>query len=182
MKIKEGLLALAVAAVLSAPAFAQQDQARSSTDPMSGSSDTSQQTAESPAAASGSEAASSSTDSSSMQQSADAGSAMSDEQQQADASASASSSQPSEPGPSSSSTVAQSDVPPPIDQNTIRSVQQALNDQGQQLQVDGIWGEKTHQALMQFQRDKELSASGQLDPETLAALDLEEHQQTASSQ
>lgn len=169
MKLKEGFLALAVAAALSAPAFAQQDPAQSSTDStMSGSSDPSQQAAESPTSTSDSGAASSSAEPSSMQQ--------------ADASTSMSSGQPSESSLSSSSATAQSDVPPPIDQNTIRSVQQALNDQGQQLQVDGIWGEKTHQALMQFQRDKELPASGQLDAETFAALDLEDQQQTASSQ
>ncbi len=182
MKVKESLLALAVAAALGAPALAQQDQAQSGTDSMGGSSDTGQQTAEAPTAGSGSDAASGSMSSDSMQQSADASSAMSGEQQQADAGASMPSGMAGESGSTASSTMAQSDVPPPIDQDTIRSVQQALNDQGQQLRVDGIWGEKTHQALMQFQRDNQLSASGQLDIDTLAALELEDYQQTASSQ
>lgn len=182
MKIKEGLLALAVAATLSAPAFAQQDQAQSSAGPMSSSDASQQQAAESPASTSDPAAASSSPESGSMQQSADASSSMPVEQQQADASASMSSGQSGESSLSSSSAMAQSDVPPPIGQETIRSLQQALSDQGQKIQVDGIWGEKTHQALMEFQRENDLNPSGQLDAETFAALDLEEQQQTASSQ
>lgn len=76
---------------------------------------------------------------------------------------------------------AQAAVPPPVDSETVRSIQQALSEQGHKVQVDGIWGEKTHQALMDFQREKDLKASGQLDGETFAALHLAGESQTASA-
>lgn len=77
---------------------------------------------------------------------------------------------------------AQSDVPPPVDSETVRHVQQALSDQGHKVNVDGIWGDRTHEALKEYQSDKHLNASGQLDGETFAALGLTEGaQQTASA-
>lgn len=77
---------------------------------------------------------------------------------------------------------AQSDVPPPVDSDTVRHIQQALNDQGHQINVDGIWGDKTHEALKDYQSDQHLNATGQLDGETFASLGLTEGaQQTASA-
>jgi peptidoglycan hydrolase-like protein with peptidoglycan-binding domain len=77
---------------------------------------------------------------------------------------------------------AQSNVPPPVDSETVRHVQQALSDQGHKVNVDGIWGDRTHEALKEYQSDKHLNASGQLDGETFAALGLTEGaQQTASA-
>ncbi|HEX5514470.1 MAG TPA: peptidoglycan-binding protein [Gammaproteobacteria bacterium] len=76
---------------------------------------------------------------------------------------------------------AQAEVPPPVDSNTVRGVQQALSEQGHKVKADGIWGEKTHQALMDFQREKNLKASGQLDAETFAALHMDGESQTASA-
>lgn len=61
-----------------------------------------------------------------------------------------------------------------MDQNTTRQVQQQLQSQGYDVgQVDGIWGAKSRQALMDFQRDKNLQASGRPDQQTLAALGVE---------
>lgn len=37
--------------------------------------------------------------------------------------------------------------------------------------VDGVWGERTRQALTEFQRDRNLDATGRIDRETLAALE-----------
>lgn len=61
-----------------------------------------------------------------------------------------------------------------IDQNTVRQVQQQLQSQGYDVgQVDGIWGAKSRQALMDFQRDKNLQASGRPDQQTMAALGVD---------
>lgn len=60
-----------------------------------------------------------------------------------------------------------------LDQNTARQVQQQLQSQGYDVgQVDGIWGARSRQALMDFQRDKDMQASGRPDPQTMAALGL----------
>jgi peptidoglycan hydrolase-like protein with peptidoglycan-binding domain len=61
-----------------------------------------------------------------------------------------------------------------LDQNTTRQVQQQLQQQGYDVgQVDGVWGAKSRQALMNFQRDQNLRASGRPDQQTMAALGLE---------
>jgi hypothetical protein len=70
---------------------------------------------------------------------------------------------------------------PPVGEDTIRALQQALNEEGHDIMVDGIWGPQTQQALTEFQQDKGLSASGQLDPETLAELNLEQHADVAQA-
>jgi hypothetical protein len=147
MELKEGLLALTVAAALGAPAaFAQQGQ-----------------TEEKPGDV---------TADSQLQQQADASTSLG--QQQASAG--------QQDSFSSRSEQAMSDVPPPVDRETVRSIQQALSEQGQDVRADGIWGAKTHQALMQFQRDNNLDASGQINAGTMAALDLMDQQQTAGAE
>lgn len=61
-----------------------------------------------------------------------------------------------------------------LDQNTARQVQQQLQSQGYDVgQVDGVWGAKSRQALMSFQRDQNLRASGRPDQQTMAALGIE---------
>ncbi|HLO77553.1 MAG TPA: peptidoglycan-binding domain-containing protein [Magnetospirillum sp.] len=61
-----------------------------------------------------------------------------------------------------------------MDQDTVRQVQQQLQNQGYDVgQVDGIWGAKSRQALMSFQRDQNIRASGRPDQQTLAALGVE---------
>jgi surface antigen len=58
--------------------------------------------------------------------------------------------------------------------DTVFKVQQKLHDQGFYVRdnIDGRWGPKTSAAVQNFQRAKGLQATGQLDPATLAALDL----------
>lgn len=56
----------------------------------------------------------------------------------------------------------------------VREVQQTLADRGYSAgPVDGRMGPRTQQALRDFQRDRNLQASGQPDQQTLAALGLE---------
>lgn len=196
MKIKDGLLALAVAAALSTSgAFAQNnvhqpgpdtpeephDQSGKAASPLD-SSDSVATGSESDMQQSADASSSSMSQDSSTQQeqSASAGASISDDQR-ARAGEPLSSSMSSDSDSMSTMSQAQSDVPPPVDSETVRNIQQALNDQGHQIQVDGIWGEKTHQALMDFQREQNMDASGQLDGETFAALNLTEETQTASA-
>jgi len=56
----------------------------------------------------------------------------------------------------------------------VREIQQALNDRndGRDITVDGIWGANTRSALMKFQRDNGLRATGRADQQTMAALNL----------
>lgn len=59
-------------------------------------------------------------------------------------------------------------------QETVRQVQQKLNNEGFQAgPVDGIWGPKTQSAVKNFQQKKGIEATGQLDEKTLAELDVE---------
>ncbi|MGE5515720.1 MAG: peptidoglycan-binding domain-containing protein [Bacteroidota bacterium] len=61
-----------------------------------------------------------------------------------------------------------------LDQNTARQVQQQLQSQGYDVgQVDGVWGAKSRQALMNFQRDQNIQANGRPDRQTMAALGIE---------
>ncbi|MEZ5651633.1 MAG: peptidoglycan-binding domain-containing protein [Burkholderiaceae bacterium] len=56
----------------------------------------------------------------------------------------------------------------------VRKVQQALKDQGDaSIRVDGIWGDNTKQALMNFQRKQNLDPTGELDAQTVAALEVD---------
>lgn len=54
----------------------------------------------------------------------------------------------------------------------VRSVQQALNDKGASLRVDGVWGRQSRQALSDFQRNQGLKVNGRLDKETSDKLGL----------
>jgi len=59
------------------------------------------------------------------------------------------------------------------DSSTVKQVQQALNDKGLDAgPVDGIAGPKTQAALQKFQKDQNLSGSGSIDNQTLAALNV----------
>ncbi|MCR6632484.1 MAG: peptidoglycan-binding protein [Magnetospirillum sp.] len=69
-----------------------------------------------------------------------------------------------------------------LDQNTARQVQQQLQQQGYDVgQVDGIWGARSRQALMNFQRDQNLQASGRPDQQTMAALGIDQSAQQAQT-
>ncbi|HYG91350.1 MAG TPA: peptidoglycan-binding domain-containing protein [Azospirillum sp.] len=61
----------------------------------------------------------------------------------------------------------------------VRTIQQALNDQGSSIDVDGVWGPDTRRALRDFQQSKGLSATGRLDRDTVAALNLSDRQDDA---
>ncbi len=62
------------------------------------------------------------------------------------------------------------------DPDTVRAAQQALQDQGFDVGgVDGIWGPKSRAALIDFQEREGLFASGRLEPDTLAKLQVQLH-------
>jgi peptidoglycan hydrolase-like protein with peptidoglycan-binding domain len=69
-------------------------------------------------------------------------------------------------------------APPPstsssYDPGLVRSVQQALNDQGYDAgSVDGRWGPATQDAVRRFQQASGLPQSGELERSTLAALGI----------
>lgn len=59
----------------------------------------------------------------------------------------------------------------PASDNTVRSAQAALNDQGYNVgMVDGQWGPNTQSAVRRFQAERGLTQSGTLDRSTLSAL------------
>jgi peptidoglycan hydrolase-like protein with peptidoglycan-binding domain len=60
------------------------------------------------------------------------------------------------------------------DQQTIRKVQEKLTEKGHKVQVDGMMGPETQQALREFQKKEGIQESGQLDKQTLSALGVEE--------
>ncbi|MBC7951416.1 MAG: peptidoglycan-binding protein [Rhodospirillaceae bacterium] len=69
-----------------------------------------------------------------------------------------------------------------LDQNTTRQVQQQLQQQGYDVgQVDGVWGQKSRQALMNFQRDQNMQATGRPDQQTMAALGVQSDSQQAQT-
>src|SRR5690625_1752680 len=184
MQIKDGFLALAVAAMLGAPAVyaQQQDQSASSSGAMNSGSAASDQSSSSYDADRSARDEQSQGDSSS----ASAAGTMPDSDQQQSSAADSSESYGSQQSSlsqsdqqqdmSAGSGVAQTDVEPPVSSDTVRNIQQALKDDGQDIQVDGVWGENTSQALKEFQRDNDLDDSGQLDAETFAALEPDEHE------
>ncbi|EKV26690.1 hypothetical protein C882_2199 [Caenispirillum salinarum AK4] len=57
-----------------------------------------------------------------------------------------------------------------LDEEKVRAIQQALKDAGADIEVDGVWGDSTAQALAAYQRDEGLAPSGELDPRTIASL------------
>ncbi|HYG87833.1 MAG TPA: peptidoglycan-binding domain-containing protein [Azospirillum sp.] len=63
---------------------------------------------------------------------------------------------------------------PSMSPERVRNVQQALNDNGSQIAVDGRWGPETQKALEDFQRSRDLKPTGRLDAETRAALNLDQ--------
>jgi hypothetical protein len=56
---------------------------------------------------------------------------------------------------------------------TVRDAQRALNDRGFDVAVDGLYGPNTEQALRDFQRQRGLPQTGQLDQQTMAALGVD---------
>lgn len=67
-----------------------------------------------------------------------------------------------------------------MNQDTVRQLQEQLQNQGYEVgQVDGVMGPRTREALMSFQRDQNLQATGQPDQQTMAALGIEPSSQQA---
>ena len=59
------------------------------------------------------------------------------------------------------------------DENTIKSVQEALNGKGYDCgTADGIAGEKTKNQILQYQTDNDLEATGTINDALLASLGL----------
>ena len=66
-----------------------------------------------------------------------------------------------------------------MSRDDIRQVQQTLNHRGFDAgHVDGVWGPQTQTALMNFQRNQGLQATGNLNQDTLTRLDLSNIMQT----
>jgi peptidoglycan hydrolase-like protein with peptidoglycan-binding domain len=55
----------------------------------------------------------------------------------------------------------------------VRKVQSALNENGEDVKVDGRWGPQTSQALRDYQQKNGLQASGHLDDQTKQKLNVE---------
>jgi peptidoglycan hydrolase-like protein with peptidoglycan-binding domain len=67
--------------------------------------------------------------------------------------------------------------PRSLSRANVRDVQRKLSDKGQyRAGVDGIWGPKSEDALIQFQTQEGLRADGQLTPQTVNALGLDMQQ------
>jgi peptidoglycan hydrolase-like protein with peptidoglycan-binding domain len=58
------------------------------------------------------------------------------------------------------------------DTSLVRAVQQSLNDRGFVVAVDGLWGSNTQVALHRFQQAQGMQGTGELDPQTMAALKI----------
>ena len=62
---------------------------------------------------------------------------------------------------------------PELTPDMIRNVQQALQQDGKyQGRVDGVWGPGTQAAVRTYQQQHDMNATGQLDQDTLAAMNL----------
>lgn len=55
--------------------------------------------------------------------------------------------------------------------NQIQNAQEALKDKGYMVSIDGVVGGQTSAAIREFQQDNNLSVTGTLNSETMAALD-----------
>jgi Putative peptidoglycan binding domain/N-acetylmuramoyl-L-alanine amidase len=69
-------------------------------------------------------------------------------------------------------------TPPLLDLDSVQGVQQALNAVGYRVDVDGVDGAETDQAIRSFQKQVGISVDGVVGPMTLAALRRELERQT----
>ena len=77
--------------------------------------------------------------------------------------------------PSQSYAAAQPPAPsaPELTPDTTQQVQQKLQQQGMYRgRIDGVWGPGTEAAVRSFQQQHNLNATGKLDSDTIAALDM----------
>jgi len=61
-----------------------------------------------------------------------------------------------------------------FDRGTVMEIQRALSSEGHDLQIDGVWGPNTQQALRSYQENEELEGSGWPDNKTLSQLGINE--------
>jgi peptidoglycan hydrolase-like protein with peptidoglycan-binding domain len=67
----------------------------------------------------------------------------------------------------------QESVPVLVRKITVIEIQRKLNDEGFNVgQADGDWGPQTESALKNYQQQHGMSATGQLDPATLEAMEI----------
>jgi peptidoglycan hydrolase-like protein with peptidoglycan-binding domain len=70
----------------------------------------------------------------------------------------------------------------PLTPDTIRQVQQTLQQQGMYRgRLDGVWGPATQAAVRSYQQRNNLNASGQLDQQTLASMNMGNNQNYGSN-
>jgi peptidoglycan hydrolase-like protein with peptidoglycan-binding domain len=70
----------------------------------------------------------------------------------------------------------------PLDPAVVRNIQQKLRKAGfYSGAVDGVWGDRSRQAVERFQRSRGLDPSGELTPTTIAALGLDPNNLTQSA-
>jgi hypothetical protein len=60
-----------------------------------------------------------------------------------------------------------------LPESEVRILQQVLVDRGFSVEVDGVWGPRTREALVSFQRREGLQATGQIDTRTVTALGVQ---------
>ena len=71
----------------------------------------------------------------------------------------------------------------PISQDTIQQVQQKLQQDGMyRARVDGVWGPATEAAVRSYQQQHSLNATGQLDADTMASLNMGGNQNYGNAQ
>lgn len=61
----------------------------------------------------------------------------------------------------------------PSSAGQVESVQAKLKAEGFPVSVDGVWGPQSAEALRQFQQANNLDASGQIDAQTLTAMNID---------
>ncbi len=61
----------------------------------------------------------------------------------------------------------------PSSAGQVESVQAKLKAEGFPVSVDGVWGPQSAEALRQFQQANSLDASGQIDAQTLTAMNID---------
>lgn len=75
--------------------------------------------------------------------------------------------------PNYSTQAQQSAAQQPLTPDTIKQVQQTLRQDGMyHARVDGVWGPASETALRSYQQKNNLNATGQLDQQTLASLNI----------
>lgn len=63
-----------------------------------------------------------------------------------------------------------------LSQNQIRDIQQELQSVDSNLEVDGVWGDETVDALKEYQRNHGLEVTGRPDQQTLSRLGINQQQ------